>query len=534
MSIDDLREAVLKQPSLLQYSVTSTLRPKLHFFVHELDISQSTLSRIIKFAPAVMGLSLTENLRPKVASIIKMCELSPQEVGFIVHTSPQILLLSQKRKIEPTLKYLAPTLMLTEARELGEFILRVPRVLNYALESTLKKVEMLTESNVKSSMDIDSNLLRAVQQDKEVAVNIIRKNPTILVTSNAILEERINRCPADQDMSTFLRPSKSGRKKTMVPKAATNIGDTILASPSLETAFNTLTRIYPNIQEAADELGVDALEAFRNRVPVNGNCYLYSPRDSIPILLRKQPHVKPPSQTKTIPISIFCSGAVHPSDCVNVARGQTRTGGVAINVFSDYSKHDKAKFLQDFSAAANSCFGIRVPLQKDDDGSKLIAVFPLVNPSKHRCELFACSGALMILEAFLKSKQNGEGALYDVKVYTESNYAWKLVKSEDRLLELGSYFHSHEMITHLDMPGYSVNIDILNPLARSFSRLNGHEEPVQSVHQPFHNSRVGFIHSMDDINPSNGGYSFVKRLNRQARSAAKWQFNRERNLITEM
>jgi len=519
MSIDDLREAVLRQPSLLQYSVGSTLRPKLHFLLDELGISESSISRIIKSAPAIMGNSLTENLRPKVAFIMKMCGLDPHEVGYIISTSPQTLLLSQKSNIEPTLKFLAPTLLLTEPRELGQLMLSAPRILRQGLETSLaKKIEMLTDNNK--------------QKSKEVAVAIIRKNPALLVASNAVLEDRIERCPADEDIATWLLPSNKGRRKIVQQSAKQLVREEpILASLDKVAPFDSLTKIYPSPKFAAQELGVTESAIRRacgNGILVGGN-YLYSLAD-YSLILPKPPKTDAPSPAKTIPISIFCSGCSHPSDSVDVARGQSRTGGLAFQVFTD-SSHDHAQFLQQFSIAAESCFGIRVPIEIDHDGSKLIAVFPLVNPSKNRCELKSCCDALRILEALLKSKRNEKETLYDIKVYTDSNYAWKLVKSKERLLELGSYFTSQEMLSHLDMKRHSVNIDILHPLIRSFNRLNGQIEPLESAHRAFDNAKVEFVHSMDGISRNKGGLGYVKSLKRQARSAAMWQFNREGNLV---
>lgn len=58
MSIKELKEAVLKQPSLIQYGITSSLRPKLDFLTKELGIPREHIGRIIHTSPAIMGLSL--------------------------------------------------------------------------------------------------------------------------------------------------------------------------------------------------------------------------------------------------------------------------------------------------------------------------------------------------------------------------------------------------------------------------------------------------------------------------------------------
>ncbi|KAL7552622.1 hypothetical protein ACHAWF_017609 [Thalassiosira exigua] len=517
MSMDDVKGAAIKQPSLLQYNVDSTMRPKLHFFRDELGIPQSSISRVLSLAPASMGLSLTENLRPKVASVMSICALHPHEVGYIVTTSPQTLLLSQKNKIEPTLKFLSQSLMLRD-RELGALILSAPRILVQGLETSLvRKMELLMAHS-------------KGEKSKEVASAIVRKNPALLALSNAVLEDRIDRCPEGEDVTTWLLPSKKGRRKKELPYASL-IADPILVSID-STSFDSLKRIYSSVQVAAADLGITAtavLGACDNGIPLDGNsvCSLKQYRSQSPT-----PTTTPKlsTQKNIVNISLFCAGSTYPSDNTSVARGQRRTGGLSIQVFLEGPSNEES-FLRDFSVAAQSCFGIHVPFAKDNDGSKFTAVFPLVNPSRNRCELFACAGALRILEALLSSRRHTADYAYDIKVYTDSTYAWRLVRSRDQLLELGSYFTSREMLSHMDMASFSANIDILHPLTRSFSRLNGCVEPARSSHQSFKHVRVDFAHSTDGIDLNSEGLRHIAKLKSQAKSAARWQYKNERNLV---
>jgi hypothetical protein len=518
MSIKEIKESVLKQPSLIQYGVASSLRPKLDFFLKELGIPHEHIGRIIHTSPAIMGLSLTDTLRPKVASIMKLCALHPYEVGMMVAVSPPTLFLSQKGKTEPSLNYLASALSLDEPRDLGELVLKAPRLLRQGLDTSLmKKIDLIAEALPSTNEE----------NSKRVAAEILRQNPALFDTSNAVITERIERCvSADKDVAQYLLPSQKGRKK-LFQYPVREMGDPILMS-NVGT-FDSLSKIYPDAASAAKEMGmkkVDIVKACKSGLPLDGHYFssLMYPR----VVKSKTLSTSTANTAKTVSVSLFCSGGIYPSDSVEATRGQSTTGGFAIQISSE-GIPDETRLLFEISNAANKCFGIRVPLGRERSVNKLLTVFPLVNPSRNRCDFFACASALRVLEAFLATKRNDMQLFYDIKVYTDSTYAWKFVRDQERLMSLGSCFTSQEMLSKLDVTdGSSFNIDIFHPLARSFSRLNGQDEPPQSKnHRPFYNSRISFCSSFDGkLQPGE-----IKTLRKLAKSAAMWQFNRERSFV---
>ena len=90
---------------------------------------------------------------------------------------------------------------------------------------------------------------------KEEAAAIVRKNPALLALSTATLEDRINRCPPDKNISTWLLPSKKGRRK-VIHQPTKLEGDPILLSDDENASFDSLAKIYPNAQLAARDLGM--------------------------------------------------------------------------------------------------------------------------------------------------------------------------------------------------------------------------------------------------------------------------------------
>ena len=520
MSIKEIKESVLKQPSLIQYGIATSLRPKLEFFLNELGIPHKYIGRIVSTSPAVMGLSLPDTLRPKVVSIMKLCALHPYEVGMMIVISPQTLFLSQKGKIEPALHYLASALSIDEPRDLGELVLKAPRLLRQGLETSLmKKIELIAE--VLSYVNERDSKLSAAE--------ILRQNPALFDTSNAVIIERLQRCVlADMDVAQYLLPSQKGRRKLFTfAEEVSASGDPILMSS--DETFNSISKIHPDAASAADEMGLkknDISTACKNGLPIDGY-YFSQLMYSWTTKSKSQSSVAPKAEN-TVSISMYCSGGSYPSDSVDVTRGQSTTGGIAIQIVSEGV--DTTRLLFEISNAANKCFGIRVPLGKEPSGDKLLAVFPLMNPGRNRCDLYACSSALRVLEIFLNTKRKDKQHFYDITVQTDSTYAWKLVRDRQRLMSLGSCFHTHQMLSKLDVTdGSSYNIDIFHPLVRSFSRLNGQEEPLESAgnHRPFYNSCVKFYHSFDGaLEPGE-----IKTLKKLAKSAAMWQFNRERSFV---
>ena len=331
-----MREAIIKQPSLLQYGISSSLRPKLNFLVEELSIEEASISRIVRAAPAILGLSLDHNLRPKVAILQNECNLSIQHIANMVITVPSILLLSQKRKIQPCLDFLRTELQLYSPDDLGLLIQTCPRILTHGVDTSLSpKIQMITHGLVEEGLSAEI----AFQQ----TLAIIKANPSLLVTTNSLLQSRINKYLQDDNTSleASLKPRAVGRKrivKTINENAPRRKRNSKQRSVIEVNDDQKIVNIYPSVKEAAEQLDVNISSIYTacgKGKPVKGK-RLYYNNDSLDETypsysfhdLLTLPFKLYDEDSDTVSIAAISSGCIHPRDDINSVRGMRKSGGI--------------------------------------------------------------------------------------------------------------------------------------------------------------------------------------------------------------
>ena len=455
-----------------------SLRLKCKFLVDVVTIPEESLPRIINLAPVTLGLSLEENLKPTITFLKTKCNLSSKELGGIIVTCPSILSLSVKNKLEPCLVFLSKSLFISSPDDLGNLIKCTPRILLQGVETSLaRKLIMMKDAirkqNRQTEEEIDKDTIAIETAD------IFRKNPALLATTNSILKTRIKTCLKDpsKDIETVFTRSKAGRKRIF------------------ETTAQVSTLVGTDIQSDHHQ----------------------SDQVKLPKLFDES--------SMTMSLTAHASGSTYPPENINQVRGKRKAGGIAI-VFPQVCKKDN---FFDFESAMGKSFGVPMPEVEGGSNPKngqILVGFPFLRPSRNRCDLYACHGALKVVSQLLEqtaAKRDMQHVKVNIEIYTESSYAWKLLKDSTQLKRWGSLSSAEDFVYDGDGPATLANPDILFPLTKTMYRIltndivNRRREKVVSgdVNIKFHH-----------IGDSNYTNSYIRQLNDNAKKSAKWHFNK--------
>jgi len=567
MNASELKGAILKQPSILQYSLEASLRPKIRFLVDDLSIPETAISRIIYTAPAILGLSLEYNLRPTAAFIIKRCGISSEQLGLIIISIPSILSRSLIGKIEPCISFLSTGLMLgTNPVDLKALILNTPRILLQSVELSLApKLQMISEA-IDDESKIEGKFLSEIQLAKAVA-SILSTNPALLVTTNSILHARLKKYQEQPYLSLeeALRPCKVGRKRIFSIDIDRKVPTQRPCSPRkqrsvVETSCDgtAILNVFSNVQEAAMELKVSASSVYaacgKNR-QLRGRTLKYSNDDSTDIDIFDNSKVRRTEQIANeikwtdkvnvtrlnlydreiklpkVSIIAFVSGGIHPSDNINDTRGRRRAGGLALHF--PQVKLGRSNLVDKFRLSTKQSFGMIMPEETGGSNASegvVLVGFPFLRPSRNRCDLYACHGAIKVVLQLLKqsaTEKDMQNIDVDVEICSDSSYVCNLLNDPQSVLRWGSA----PTIEEFEFDGYCpqnlANPDLLYPLAKTMRRIVTSDVADKRGTKLClgKNINIIFRHSANVLSDKiTDGY--ITKLNSCAKKTACWQFNK--------
>lgn len=538
LSRSDFKVAILKQPSILQYSVESNMRPKIEYLRHNLLLDESSIKKVVRAAPTFLGLSLEANIKPKIDLLTNQCGLSLEEVGGMITTVPQIILLSSKKKIGPCIDFLSTELKFDDLGDVGDLLVSFPRILTHSVDSISVKIEMIADALEEEGSHSDSA--------KNEAVKIVRGNPSILVTSKNVFVSRLAKYKSSNIMLVDgLKPKSVGRKRIVSAKKM-DVGMEGLtiddARSVIEVTRNsTATSIYSGIRDATEILDISTSvidSACGEGIKLKGGQLRYKKRQSAtsqtPKILfgdiEETPMALYDETAKEINISAFCSGSVYPSDDINSVRGFRKAGGIAIYI-PRVAKAGET-FEAKFEEAIKMSFGMIYPRNGKNLQFGLVkAGFPFLRPSRARCELYACHGALKVILQLLKQAaevENMQEKTVNAIIYTDSTYALNLLKDTDALLDWGSVPMQEDAVFDVNGPISLTNPDLLFPLTKTMFRMTNN-----AVINRRRNKRLCIGKEVNIYFRHTSDLAFDKRnikrskdLYEEAKLAATWQYKK--------
>lgn len=485
MNVRDLRRSVIRHPSLLQYSVDSSLRPKFSFFQEELFVPANKLAKVVTTTPGILGLSLEENIRPSSRSFMDYLEMTPEEFGALVTTAPQILASSWKSNLEPKLSYLINRLDL-DTSKLKVIVKAAPRLLLYNIERSIEpKLSMIEE------------VLQCSRSSCSIA-QVVLASPSMLVTTNDSLRKRLDRAK--------IKSLGSG-------------SDAYTAQLSPRTELELMpTNRRPLTNDDA------IMRQLQVTVPkdVGSSCLISDIASSTYVLERGY-------APGFVPIIVYVAGRVFPRDSLERVRGSYRKGGVAL--FFPQIAYGSPQFNLKFAQIARACFRQLLPeTEYDFFGSEGVASFgfPGLWPSRTRTELAACHSALRAVLLLLVQEAgvnpNAKHESFQVDIYTASEAVWRLLRNETQLLEWGEYESIKSFRKSPAGSKASNNGDLLFPLCKTISRMMGY---CSVIDQNGNTIRLGeqvkirFLHASD----GNTNDESIRALGALARVAARWYYD---------
>ena len=531
MTDEQIRRAVIVQPSILQYNVERQLRPKLSFLKDTLRIPAERIPMILTRTPSILGLSLEKNLKPSAASFQSFCGLSDDETGIVFSKEARLLVANWRGNLLPTLQYLQDRMVLSRD-QIRTIVLRNPTSLLRSTAKTLRpridNLEKIVAPVASSSTRESQGTLQSATPNEQdstprhtdltvpvALAQIIVAKPSLLTCGNTTLMRYLTtvgvRMGGTEDTGKIRTRSVAG-----VGQQPTSRSKTVLAIDA-----SGAVKTFLSVKAAATHLGISVSTMYcicREQKQRDGVTYCYEvDRERCVAQMDKAPTPVSPVFPRRH-LTLFACGATYPPDTGSQARGIRRTGGVALYI--PQVDQGDAALLAVVRGAAAACFKDSVPQDvgaMSFENGVLLLGYPYLWASNRRCSLCACYDALrlivQVLEQESKTREDFNKSQYDFTVSVESNYALHLLSNTTALLEWGSLPSVRDLRQALDGPQGWANEDLLFPVSLMYRR-------ILQFRQTGAKTRVRFLHAAE-------GSEDVKeeRIRSLARVAAQWRYS---------